>query len=151
TGPGRFSIDVQGADVHTVLRAIAEFSGHNIVAGKDVKGTISVTLKDMPWHDALTTIVRAHGLDFTEEGGAIRVDTADKLQAETLAREPNEARRLEVLPMETRVFHMNYASAKELQPVLQSTLSKRGSIQVDERTNSVVITDVSERIEVTEK
>src|SRR5215831_14418736 len=86
TGPGRFSIDVQGADIHTVLRAIAEFSGHNIVAGKDVKGQVSVTLKDMPWRDALTTIVRAHGLDFTEEGGAIRVDTADKLQAETLAR-----------------------------------------------------------------
>ena len=151
TGPGRFSIDVQGADIHTVLRAIAEFSGRNIVAGSAVKGQISVTLHDMPWRDALTTIVRANGLDFTEEGGAIRVDTSDKLQAELLARETNESRRLEVLPLETRVIHLNYASAKELSPVLQSTLSKRGTIQTDERTNSVVITDVPDRVDQGEK
>lgn len=151
TGPGRFSIDVQGADIHTVLRAIAEFSGKNIVAGSAVKGQISVSLHDMPWRDALITITRANGLDFTEEAGAIRVDTAEKLQAELLARETNEARRLEVLPLDTRVVHLNYAAARELQPVLQSTLSKRGSIQVDERTNSVVVTDVVDNVESIEK
>jgi len=146
TGPGRFSIDVQGADIHTVLRAIAEFSGKNIVAGSAVKGQITVALHDMPWRDALTTITRANGLDFTEEAGAIRVDTAEKLQAELLARETNEARRLEVLPLETHIVHLNYGAARELQPVLQSTLSKRGSIQVDERTNSVVVTDVADNV-----
>jgi len=147
TGPGRFSIDVQGADIHTVLRAIAEFSGKNIVAGSAVKGQISVSLHDMPWRDALTTITRANGLDFTEEAGAIRVDTAEKLQAELLARETNESRRLEVQPLDTRIVHLNYAAARELQPVLQSTLSKRGTIQVDERTNSVVVTDVADNVE----
>jgi type IV pilus assembly protein PilQ len=147
TGPGRFSIDVQGADIHTVLRAIAEFSGKNIVAGGAVKGQITVALHDMPWRDALTTITRANGLDFTEESGAIRVDTAEKLQAELLARETNEARRLEVLPLDTRIIHLNYAAANELQPVLQSTLSKRGTIQVDPRTNSVVVTDVADHVE----
>jgi type IV pilus assembly protein PilQ len=151
TGPGRFSIDVQGADIHTVLRAISEFSGKNIVAGSAVKGQITVALHDMPWRDALTTITRANGLDFTEEAGAIRVDTAEKLQAELLARETNEARRLEVLPLETRVVHLNYAAAQELQPVLQSTLSKRGSIQIDQRTNSVVVTDVTDNVESVEK
>ena len=151
TGPGRFSIDVQGADIHTVLRAIAEFSGKNIVAGSAVKGQITVALHDMPWRDALTTITRANGLDFTEEAGAIRVDTAEKLQAELLARETNDARRLEVLPLETRIIHLNYGAARELQPVLQSTLSKRGTIQVDERTNSVVVTDVADNVDSIEK
>jgi type IV pilus assembly protein PilQ len=151
TGPGRLSIDVQGADIHTVLRAISEFSGKNIVAGSAVKGQITVALHDMPWRDALTTITRANGLDFTEEAGAIRVDTAEKLQAELLARETNEARRLEVLPLDTRIVHLNYAAARELQPVLQSTLSKRGSIQVDERTNSVVVTDVADNVDSIEK
>ncbi|HKA24575.1 MAG TPA: secretin N-terminal domain-containing protein [Candidatus Eisenbacteria bacterium] len=151
TGPGRFSIDVQGADIHTVLRAVAEFSGKNIVAGSAVKGQISITLHDMPWRDALTTITRANGLDFTEEAGAIRVDTADKLQAELLARETNEARRLEVQPLDTRIVHLNYAAARELQPVLQSTLSKRGTIQVDERTNSIVVTDVTDNVDDIEK
>jgi len=151
TGPGRFSIDVQGADIHTVLRAIAEFSGKNIVAGSMVKGQITVALHDMPWRDALTTITRANGLDFTEEAGAIRVDTAEKLQAELLARETNEARRLEVQPLDTRIVHLNYAAARELQPVLQSTLSKRGTIQVDERTNSIVVTDVTDNVDDIEK
>src|SRR5262249_21728474 len=150
TGPGRFSIDVQGADIHTVLRAIAEFSGKNIVAGSAVKGQITVALHDMPWRDALTTITRANGLDFTEEAGAIRVDTGEKLQAELLARETNEARRLEVLPLQTRIIHLNYGAARELQPVLQSTLSKRGSIQIDERTNSVVVTDVADNVDAIE-
>ncbi len=151
TGPGRMSIDVQGADVRTVLRAIAEFSGRNIVVGKDVRGQISVTIKDMPWRDALVSILRSNGLDLTEEAGAIRVDTAEKLQAELLARETNEARRLEVLPMETRVVRVNYANARELQPVLQASLTKRGTVQVDQRTNSLVITDVPYQLEQAEK
>ena len=151
TGPGRMSIDVQGADVRTVLRAIAEFSGRNIVVGRDVKGQVSVTIRDMPWRDALVSILRSHGLDLTEEAGALRVDTGDKLQAELLARETNDARRLEVLPMETRVLKVNYANARELQPVLLTTLTKRGQVQVDERTNSLVITDVPGSLEQAEK
>lgn len=151
TGPGRLSIDVQGADIHTVLRALAEFSGRNIVAGKDVKGQITVAVKDLPWRDALTVILRSNGLDYTEEGGAIRVDTNEKLQAELLARETNQARRLEVVPMDTRVVKVNYANARELQPVILSTLTKRGTVQVDERTNSLVITDVVERLGAAEK
>ena len=151
TGPGRMSLDVQGADVRTVLRAVSEFSGRNIVVGKDVKGQISVAIKDMPWRDALVSVLRAHGLDMTEEAGAIRVDTAEKLQAELLARETNEARRLEVQPMETRVVKVNYANARELQPVLLTSLTKRGQVQVDERTNSLVLTDVGTSLDQAEK
>src|SRR5690349_9609844 len=56
TGGGRMSLDVQGAEVRTVLRSIAEYSGRNIVVGKDVKGLVSVQLKDVPWRDALTAV-----------------------------------------------------------------------------------------------
>src|SRR5689334_13211725 len=101
TGAGRMSLDVQGAEVRTVLRSIAEYSGRNIVVGKDVKGLVSVQLKDVPWKDALTAVCRTQGLDFIDEGTVIRVDAADKLQAETLARESNEARRVDVQPLVT--------------------------------------------------
>jgi type IV pilus assembly protein PilQ len=151
TGPGRLSLDVQDATIRSVLRAIAEFSGRNIVVGKDVKGDISVTVRDMPWRDALTVIVRAHGLDFVEEGGAIRVDVAERLQAELLARETTESRRLDVLPMATRVVRVNYANARELQPVIMGSLSKRGQIQVDERTNTLVISDVADHLDAAER
>lgn len=150
TGPGRLSIDVQGAEIRTLLRAFAEFSGRNIVVGKDVKGKVSVSIRDTPWRDAIISILRSHGLDLTEESGGIRVDTQEKLQAELLSRETNEARRLEVKPMETRIIEVSYANARELQPVLQSLLSKRGQIQVDPRTNSIVVTDIAPKLDAAE-
>src|SRR5688572_8176109 len=79
TGSGRMSIDVQGADIRTVLRSISEFSGRNIVAGKDVKGPVSVSLHDVRWQDALTAVLRTQGLDMVEEGSIIRVDVNTKL------------------------------------------------------------------------
>jgi type IV pilus assembly protein PilQ len=150
TGPGRLSIDVQGAEIRTLLRAFAEFSGRNIIVGKEVKGQVSVSVRDTPWRDAMASILRSHGLDLTEEAGGIRVDLAERLAAELLARETNEARRLEVRPMETRVLQVSYANARELQPVLQSVLSKRGQIQVDQRTNSLVVTDIPRKLEEAE-
>src|SRR5262245_2485311 len=109
TGGGRMSIDVQGAEIRTVLRSISEFSGRNVVVGKEVKGQVSIQLHDVPWKDALTAVTRTMNLDYVEEGSIIRVDQADKLQAEVLAREQNEARRIEVQPLVTRSYKLNYA------------------------------------------
>jgi type IV pilus assembly protein PilQ len=146
TGGGRMSIDVQGADVRTVLRSIAEFSGKNIVAGKDVKGVVSIQLRDVPWKDALTAVCRTMALDYIEEGGIIRVDQADKLQAETLARESNEARRIEVQPLVTRSIKLQYALAADIQRALLNVMSKRGSIDSDQRTNTLILTDIESRL-----
>jgi len=146
TGGGRMSIDVQGAEVRTVLRSIAEFSGKNIVAGKEVKGLVSLQLKDVPWHDALTAVCRTQGLDYTEEGGILRVDAADKLQSEILARESNEARRLEVQPLVTTSYRLQYAKASEVQKSLTNVLTKRGNVDYDDRTNTLIITDIASKI-----
>ena len=81
TGTGTFSIDVEGADIRTIVRAVSEFSGRNIVVGKDVRGTVKITLKNVGWQEALRTILRSNGLDYVEEGGILRVDEANKLQA----------------------------------------------------------------------
>ncbi len=146
TSGGRLSLDVQGADVRTVLRSISEFSGRNIAVGSAVKGTVSISLRDVTWQSALTTVCRTQGLDYIDEGGILRVDTAEKLQAETLARETNEARRQEVLPLVTRVVKIDYANASELKNGIQSVLSKRGTVEVDSRTNSLIITDIEQKI-----
>jgi len=146
TGGGRMSIDVQGAEVRTVLRSISEFSGRNIVAGKEVKGQVSIQLHDVPWKDALTAVTRTMGLDFTDEGGIIRVDQAEKLQAETLARESNEARRIEVQPLVTRSYKLNYAPASDIQKSLVNVMSKRGAVDYDQRTNTIILTDIESRL-----
>src|SRR5512132_3283290 len=59
TGSGTFSIDVEGADIRTVLRAISEFSGRNIVVAPDVKATVRIALRNVEWQDALRTVLRS--------------------------------------------------------------------------------------------
>ena len=142
TATGSFSLDVDGADLRTVLRAIAEFSGRNIVLGNNARGTVRIQLKNVAWQDALKAVLRANGLDYVEDGAVIRVDEASKLNQEKVERETANARTLELVPLETRIVKLNYANATELTTPLASSLSKRGSVQVEKRTNSLIITDL---------
>src|SRR5256885_5761612 len=84
---GSFSLDVDGADLRTVLRAIAEFSGRNIVLGQNARGTVRIQLKNVAWQDALKAVLRANGLDYVEDGAVIRVDEASKLNQEKVRSE----------------------------------------------------------------
>src|SRR5262247_2387550 len=104
TGAGTFTMDVEGADIRTVVKAIAEFSGRNIVLGKDLRGVVKVSLRNVGWEDALRTITRSNGLDYTDEGGIIRVDEAGKLHAEAIDREQTRAKQLELVPLETAII-----------------------------------------------
>lgn len=151
TGAGSFSIDVEGADIRTVVRAIAEFSGRNIVVGKDVKATVRVKLNNVGWQEALRTVLRSNGLDYTDEGGILRVDDAAKLATEAVDREAARAKQMELVPLETRIIKLNYANASEMQAALQSSLSRRGSIQTEKRTNSLIVTDLSNNLDQLEQ
>jgi type IV pilus assembly protein PilQ len=144
TGTGTFSIDVEGADIRTIVRAISEFSGRNIVVGKDVKGSVKVALKNVGWQEALRTILRSNGLDYVEEGGILRVDDLSKLQTESVERETARAKAMELRPLDTRIIKLNYANASELAVSLQPSLTRRGSIQVERRTNSLIVSDLEE-------
>ena len=151
TGEGTFSLDVDGADIRTVVKAIAEFSGRNIVVAEGVKAEVSVALKNVSWRDALRTILRSSGLDYAEEGGILRVDSSTKLSSESLERETARTKQQELVPLETRIVKLNYANARELTASLQSSLSRRGSVNVEARTNSIIITDLDETVAKIEK
>src|SRR5207249_2263173 len=100
TGAGTFTMDVEGADLRTVLKAVAEFSGRNIVVGKDVKASVHVSLRNVAWEDALRQILRSNGLDYVEEGGILRVDDALRLNSEANEREAAHAKQQELVPLE---------------------------------------------------
>ena len=151
TGAGTFSIDVEGADIRTVVRAIAEFSGRNIVVSKDVTGKVRVALKNVGWQEALRTVLRANGLDYVEENGILRVDEMQKLQQEGVERETARAKQMELLPLETHIVKLNYANATELTTSLQGSLTRRGSILVEKRTNSLIISDLPDKLVDVEK
>ena len=86
TGASTFTIDVEGADVRTVVKAIAEFSGRNIVVAQDVRATVKIALRNVGWQEALRTTLRSVGLDYIDEGGILRVDESGKLAAEIAER-----------------------------------------------------------------
>ncbi len=151
TGSGTFSIDVEGADIRTVVKAVAEFSGRNIVVANGVKGTVKVALRNVSWQEALRTILRSNSLDYTDEGGILRVDDMQKLQTEALERESSRAKQMEVAPLETRIVKLNYANAGELATSLQSSLTRRGLIQTEKRTNSLIVTDLVGNVDRLEK
>ncbi|MEO5618948.1 MAG: type IV pilus secretin PilQ [Candidatus Eisenbacteria bacterium] len=151
TGSGTFSIDVEGADIRTVVRAIGEFSGRNIVVGKDVKATVRVRLNNVGWQEALRTVLRSNGLDYTDEGGILRVDDASKLQSEAVDREAARAKQMELVALETRIIKLNYANASEMAASLQPSLTRRGSIQTEKRTNSLIVSDLSSSLDQVEQ
>jgi type IV pilus assembly protein PilQ len=147
TGAGTFTMDVEGADIRTVLKAISEFSGRNIVIGKDVKATVKASLRNVGWQEALRQVLRSNGLDYVEEGGILRVDDAVRLNAEAVDREAARAKQQELVPLETSIIKLNYANASEMGASLQSSISRRGQIQVDKRTNSLIVSDLPANLE----
>jgi type IV pilus assembly protein PilQ len=151
TGPGTFSIDVDGADIRTVCRAIAEFSGKNIVVAKDVRANVTVRLRNVGWREALRTVLLSAGLDSAEDGSIIRVDERGKMIAERAERLVDVQKQMEAAPLQTRVIRLNFANASEMQTALAAGLTKRGSILVERRTNSLIVSDLPDNVDGVER
>jgi type IV pilus assembly protein PilQ len=143
----RMSLDVQGADVQTVLRSLAEFSGKNIVASKEVKGEVTLRLRNVPWRHALDIVLKSQGLGMVETGQTIVISNLDTLRKEELERNSAARNQEELLPLETRILPINYANGKEMARSVEKTLTKRGHIEVDERSNALIVTDISDKLD----
>lgn len=142
----RVSLDVQGADIRTVMRSLAEYSGMNIVVGKQVTGSVTVNLTEVPWMDALSIICRTQGLGYVEEEGILRIETLENLRKEEVDRSSADRQLEDLQPLTTQIIRAVYATATELKPAIEKTLTARGHVEVDNRTNSLIITDVSRRV-----
>ena len=140
--------DFQGADLRAVLRTFAEISGLNMVIDPTVQGTVDVALRDVPWDQALDIILRANKLGYSIDGTIVRIApltvlSEEEAQHRKLSEEQALAGELQVL---TR--SLSYAKAEDLGPLLTRTaLSQRGTVQVDPRTNTVIITDLPVRLQ----
>ena len=146
----RMSLDVQGAEVETVLRSLSEFSGKNIVASKEVQGKVTLRLRNVPWRHALDIVLRAQGLGMIESGQTIVISNLDTLRKEEMDKRAAERAQEELLPMATRIIPISYANAQEMSKAVEKTLTKRGHIEVDARTNSLLVSDIDERLDKAE-
>jgi len=140
------SLDVQEAEIGTVLRSLAGFSGTNIVASPRVEGKVTVKLEDVPWEEALSVILKAHSFDYVEEQGIYRIDTAEELRKEELDIQRARKQVEDLAQLNLGMVNLHYANAEETKDALEQMLTERGNIDVDVRTNSLIINDVDERV-----
>jgi type IV pilus assembly protein PilQ len=143
----RINLDLQGADIRTVLRTLSDYAGKNIIAGKDVDGEVNARIKDAPWEDALAAILKAHGYAYVEENGIIRVGEMAKIRNEELEEVAAARKREDLLPIVTEVVRLEFANAGELKTSLAEMLTNRGRLQVDSRTNALIVSDIRLNVE----
>jgi type IV pilus assembly protein PilQ len=141
------TLDFQAADLRSVLRTFADISGLNIVIDPTINGTVDVSLKDVPWDQALDIVLKANKLDYVVDGTVVRIAPISVIR-----QEQEERRKLNdemALAGELRVLTLplSYAKAPDLVPILtRSALSPRGEVQVDVRTNTLIVRDLSDRL-----
>jgi type IV pilus assembly protein PilQ len=157
----KISLDFKDADIHNILRLIAEVSGLNIITTDDVKGKITIRLVNVPWDQALDVILATKNLIRIEEGNVLRITTW-----ETLKKEREDKQKEEEILLKTRdtklkleepwkkILKLSYADAIELQKLLtekskegRSLLSPQGSVIADKRTNTLIIQDIRSNLE----
>ncbi len=150
----KISMDFHNADIHNVLRLIADVSGLNIVVSDKVKGRVTLRLIDVPWDQALDIVMATQGLGMVRVGNIIRIAPAadlrkeqDEIRMEVQARLDAEKKKEELEPLVTEYIQVNYADAGDLVPRLEEIKSERGRITSDERTNMLIVHDVRRYID----
>jgi type IV pilus secretin PilQ/predicted competence protein len=143
------TLDFSGADLRTVLKYFHEISGLSIIIDPSVPATpIDIVLTDIPWDQAFETLLRSYKLGYTAEGTIVRIaPIAILAEEEGDRRKLSEAKAL-AGDLRVQTFALSYAKANDMQPLLvKSALSARGQIQVDARTNTIIITDLPDRLQ----
>ena len=162
----RLNLNFQNIEVRSVLQIIAEFTSLNLVASDTVTGSITLRLDNVPWDQALEIILKAKGLDKRQEGNVLMVAPAAEIaEQERLQVEANKQLQ-ELAPLETAFVRIKYADAAEIFELFTasrtdegqssggardgnattSILSERGNAIVDERTNTIILTDTEDKI-----
>ena len=115
--------------------------------GPEVQGEVTVTLVGVPWDAAFVAILNSHGLGFAAEDTVVRVTTMARLIAAAEARARLAPEERHASPLRTVTLTLSYAQAAAMIPIVESQLTERGSVVVDERTNSLIIRDTERAIQ----
>lgn len=146
----KISMDFVEADIRNVLRIIGEISNMNVVTGSEVTGKMTIRLVEVPWDQALDVILAAKGLDKEVEGNVMRIVAAEKIAAERAARkaegQTTRKEKEELGELISDLIPVSYADAAEVMSSVKTVLSKRGSLAMDKRTNTLLIRDMAEHI-----
>lgn len=151
----KISLDFKSADIHDVLRILADVSGLNIIATDDVEARVTLRLVEVPWDQALDVVLQANGLEKTQSGNVLTVSTSERLEKERKARLAAQEAQQQLDPLETAYLNINYVKATEVLELISreaaagqgvALMSPRGSIAADSTSNVLILRDTAEHI-----
>lgn len=149
----KLSLNFQDIDVRSVLQLIADFTNLNLVASDTVQGNITLRLQNVPWDQALDLILKTKGLDKRQIGNVLLVAPADEIAARERQELESQKQIQQLAPLRRDLIQVNYAKAADIAKLFQSvtsadkTADERGSISVDERTNSIIAYQTQNRLD----
>ena len=154
----RVTFNFQDIPVRSVLQLIADVSDLNIVVADNVTGNLTLRLTNVPWDQALDIILDSRNLDMRENGNVIWIAPTSDIAAREQELLQAQVDRRELEPLITAMISVSYATATDLKELIESAsetagtegaglLSPRGSVSIDARTNTLLITDTADRIE----
>jgi type IV pilus assembly protein PilQ len=139
----RIDLDLKDADIHNVLRLLADVGQVNVVTADNVSGTVTIRMRNVPWDQALDVVLQSKGLGMVRMGNMIRVAPLADLEKEREMQLARRAQEVKLAPLETRLIPVSYANATQIQERARPLLSERGTIAVDERTNVLIARDIA--------
>jgi type IV pilus assembly protein PilQ len=146
----KLSLNFQDIEVRAVLQLLADFTGLNIVVSDSVDGSITLRLKNTPWDQALDIILKTKGLAKRQNGNVILIAPAEEIAEREKLELEAKRQMTELAPLRAELLQINYAKAAEIAELLKSEktnfLSERGSVTVDQRTNSLLLRDTLDNI-----
>ena len=148
----RLTLNFQDIETRAVLQLLAETSGRNIVVSDTVQGNVTQRLRNVPWDQALDIVMTTKGLDMRENGNVIIVAPAEEIAARETADLEAKAAINELEPLYSEFLQVNYAKAADLAALISgdsgnALLSERGSVGIDDRTNTLLVNDTVERLQ----
>jgi type IV pilus assembly protein PilQ len=146
----RLTLNFQEIETRAVLQLLADASGQNIVVSDSVNGNVTLRLQNVPWDQALDIVLRTKGLDKRRQDNVIIVAPQEELAAREKADLAAKKDIQELAPLRAEYVQVNYAKASEMAALIKtqsgSLLSARGSVAVDERTNTLLLQDTADRL-----
>ncbi|MEA1606549.1 type IV pilus secretin PilQ [Pseudomonas spirodelae] len=149
----KLSLNFQDIDVRSVLQLIADFTDLNLVASDTVAGNITLRLQNVPWDQALDLVLKTKGLDKRKVGNVLLVAPADEIAARERQELESKKQVADLAPLRRELIQVNYAKASDMAQLFQSVTSAdgavadRGSVTVDDRTNSIIAYQTQERLD----
>ena len=143
----RITVDLKDAEIVNVIRLLSEVSGENIITSDEVKGKVTMRLRNVPWDKALDTILKIKGFDKVKQNNILRIAPATVIQKEREFEANKKSLREKIEQTIIKIITVNYATATEISAQLKPLLTPRGSVQVDARTNTIIVEDVISNID----